>query len=127
MFNSVIVGYPKKCPNRNCRAEFYQDSHKGFLPKTEIETFVVMRCPVCRDTFTIIQMLNMVYDYKASLPTRVLPPNKISIFNNEDGEIFRTELYADDNPLWNLYDGYYPGSTNNPHNPNYSSEDDNDV
>jgi hypothetical protein len=114
MFNSVVVGAPRKCPNRSCRAEFFQDSHKGFLPKSELEAYAVMRCPVCRDQFMVIQMLNMVYDYKASLPTRVLPKNEITIFSNEDGDHFRTELYADDNPLWHLYDGYFPGSTNNP-------------
>lgn len=124
MFNSVIVGFPKKCPNRNCRAEFFQDSHKGFLPKTEIEVYAVMRCPVCRDTFAIVQMLNMVYDYKASLPTRTLPKNKITVFNNEDNETFRSELYSDDNPLWNLYDGYYPGSTETPDNNGRETDDD---
>ena len=114
MFRSVIFGEPRKCPNRNCKAIFYKDSHKGWLPKSEIEIFAIMRCPVCKDTFMIAQMLNQVHSYKENLPERDLPKNKIEIFSIQDQETFRKELFSEDNPLWNLYDGYYPGSTDNP-------------
>ena len=114
MFKSVVFGQPNKCPNRNCRAVFYKDCHKGWLPKTELEVYAVMRCFSCRDTFLVAQMINMVHDYKEDLPEREIQKNVIKIFTNEDQETFRKELFADDNPLWILYDGYYPGATENP-------------
>jgi hypothetical protein len=114
MYKTNFSGAPKKCPNRTCRAIFYRDSHKGFLPKNELEIFAVMRCHSCRDTFLVSQMLHMVHEYKMSLPEREVVKNKIEIFTKEDEEIFRRELYSDDNPLFNLYDGFYPGSTDNP-------------
>ena len=114
MFKSVIFGAPKNCPNRNCRAKFYRDSHKGYLPKSELEVYTIMRCPVCRDTFMVTQMLHMVHDYKLDLPERTLPKNKVEIFTTDDQEEFRRQLYEDDNPLNNLYNGYVPGSTDTP-------------
>jgi hypothetical protein len=56
----------------------------------------------------------MVHEYKETLPERDFVQNKIAIFTNEDQETFRKELFADDNPLWNLYDGYVPGATEPP-------------
>ena len=114
MFRSAIYGQPTKCPNRNCRAVFYKDCHKGWLPKSELEVYSVLRCTVCRDTFMVSQMINMVHEYKETLPEREVKINKISIFTNEDQEHFRKELFADDNPLWNLHDGYYHGAANPP-------------
>jgi len=113
MFKSVIFGAPMKCPNRTCRADFWQDCHLGWLPKSELEVYAIMKCTICRDRFMVAQMVNMVHDYKASLPMRDLPKNQITIFNTKDQEAFRKELYQDDNPLFNLYDGYYPGATDN--------------
>jgi hypothetical protein len=110
MFRSAFFGAPQKCPNRNCRAQFYKDSHKGWLPKSQLEVYAVMRCPVCRDTFCVSQMINMVHEYKESLPARDLPKNKITIFDTNDQGKFRQELFAEDNPLMSLYDGYYPGA-----------------
>jgi hypothetical protein len=114
MYKSIFFGMPQKCPNRNCRSIFYRDSHKGFLPKNEIEIYAVMRCPSCKDTFLISQMLHMVHEYKMTLPERTVEKNSITIFTSEDEMVFRKELFSDDNPLWSLYDGYYPGSTDNP-------------
>ena len=114
MFKSSVLGAPTKCPNRNCRSLFYKDSHKGWLPKSELEVYAVMRCPSCRDTFMVVQMINMVHDYKDSLPERVLPKNSAIVFTNKDQESFRTELFSDDNPLTLLYDGYYPGASDPP-------------
>lgn len=114
MYRHTIFGKIMKCPNRNCRSLFYNDSHKGWLPKSELEVFAIMRCPACRDTFKIAQMINQVHDYKASLPVREIIDNKITIFCENDQEIFRKELFSDDNPLNSLYDGWYPGATDEP-------------
>ena len=114
MFKSSVVGAPQKCPNRHCRSIFYKDSHKGWLPKSELEVYAVMRCASCRDTFMVIQMINMVHEYKENLPERKVEKNKITIFSNEDQESFRTELFSDDNPLSLLYDGYFPGASEPP-------------
>lgn len=114
MFRSNVYGLPLKCPNRNCRAEFFRDSHKGWLPKSELEVYTVMRCPACRDTFMISQMIHMVHEYKESLPERKLTKNKVEIFTPKDQESFRTELFSDDNPLTQLFDGYYPGAAEPP-------------
>ena len=59
-------------------------------------------------------MLHMVHEYKMGLPERKLQKNEVKIFTSEDEVVFRKELFADDNPLHTLYDGYYPGSTDNP-------------
>jgi len=48
------------------------------------------------------------------LPERTVEKNSIKLFTSDDKVVFRKELFADDNPLWTLYDGYYPGSTDNP-------------
>ncbi len=125
MYRSIIYGDVKKCPNRNCRATFYRDSHKGWLPKSELEVYAVMRCPVCRDTFCVVQMIGMVHDYKESLPERALPRQQITVFSHEDQAAFRHELYAIDNPLFGLYDGYYPGAADVPDdNDDYDEEED---
>jgi hypothetical protein len=110
MFKSTVFGQPSKCPNRNCRTVFYSDSHLGWLPKSELEIYAVMRCTGCRDTFLVAQMLHQVHEYKELLPKRKRVPNKITIFSEEDKETFRKELYSSENPLWILYDGQYPGA-----------------
>lgn len=112
MFKSTVFGQPSRCPNRNCRTVFYLDSHLGWLPKSELEIFAVMRCSGCRDTFLVSQMLHQVHEYKEMLPKRKRVPNQITIFTESDQENFRKELYSSENPLWILYDGQYPGSAN---------------
>lgn len=110
MYKTVYSGEIKRCPNRTCRAEWFQDCHKGWLPgPTPIEVYAVMRCSCCRDTFMIMQMLNIVHDYKKSLPVREVSKPKITIFSDEDQNIFRQELFRDDNPLYSLYDNHFPG------------------
>ena len=116
MFKSVVFGAPTKCPNRTCRAEFFKDCHLGWLPKSELEVFAIMKCSSCRDRFMVAQMINMVHDYKENLPVRETPQNKITIFTEKDREVFRQELFSDDNPLFNLFDGYYPGAADLPEN-----------
>jgi hypothetical protein len=114
MFRSAVYGQPTRCVNRNCRAIFYRDCHKGWLPKSELEVYTIMKCHVCRDVFMVSQMINMVHEYKETLPEREPTPNEITIFGDLDKEAFRKELYSDDNPLFNLFDGYFPGATDNP-------------
>jgi hypothetical protein len=46
----------------------------------------------------------MAYEYLESLPERETKLNEITIFTDDDQNTFRKELYADDNPLWILYD-----------------------
>ena len=114
MYKSQSYGCITKCPNRNCRAVFFKDSFKGYLPKDCLSVYAVLRCPVCRDCFLRAQMINMIHDYVESLPVREIIPNRITIFTNEDQETFRQELFSDDNPLWNLYDGFIPGASTLP-------------
>jgi hypothetical protein len=114
MYRSAIYGMPTRCVNRNCRASFYRDCHKGWLPKSELEVYAIMKCHVCRDVFMVAQMINMVHEYKENLPEREEKPNEIKIFTDLDQIEFRKELYSDENPLFNLYDGYYPGATDTP-------------
>lgn len=111
MFKSVTYGSPSKCPNRTCKAVFFKDCHLGWLPKSELEVYTVMKCKTCRDVFAIVQMIHMVHDYKKELPERQIEKNKIVLFTENDQTAFRQELYSDGNPLWNLYDGYVPGAS----------------
>jgi hypothetical protein len=53
-------------------------------------------------------MINMIHEYVESLPEREETHNSITIFSLKDQESFRKELFEDDNPLWNLYDGFVP-------------------
>ena len=57
MFHQTIVGKPKCCLNRNCRSPFYKESHLGWLPKSEVEVYTIMRCPKCKDTFAVVQLI----------------------------------------------------------------------
>jgi hypothetical protein len=68
MYHQTIVGKPKNCLNRNCKQPFFKESHLGWLPKSEIEVFTIMRCSKCKDTFAVVQLLSMAHDYKAALP-----------------------------------------------------------
>ena len=108
MYRNVSFGNIKKCPNVNCRAIFYKDCFKGYLPHSPLSIYAIIRCPSCRYTFQISQMIGMIHDYIESLPERKEIPNSITIFSSEDQDSFRKELFEDDNPLWNLYDGFTP-------------------
>lgn len=123
MYRSAVFGAPNKCPNRTCRSVFYKDCHKGWLPKSELEIYAVMRCPACRDTFCVTQMINMVHEYKQNLPIREISHPKINIFDTKDQGYFREELFSSDNPLMNLYDGYFPGASDPPDDDDYDQED----
>lgn len=65
-----MFGTPKKCLNRICGQAFYKENNKGYLPKTESEVYVVMKCSKCGDTFAIPQNIAMVSDYIKKLPNK---------------------------------------------------------
>lgn len=46
------------------------------MPKSEVEVYAIMRCPKCKDTFAVVQLISMAEDYKAALPKdqNQLPP-----------------------------------------------------
>jgi len=111
MFNQVIFGMPKRCANRNCRHPFYQESHLGWLPKNEVEAFAIMRCPKCKDTFKVTQMLSMVHGYKENLPRDPRIVKLESPITTKEIEKMRKKLETG-NPLKTLYPGYKPGASN---------------
>jgi len=43
MFHQTIVGKPKCCLNRNCKSQFFKTSHLGWLPKSEVEVYAIMK------------------------------------------------------------------------------------
>jgi hypothetical protein len=63
-----ISGVPKKCLNRNCDGIFTKKSHLGYMMQSEIEVYVVMRCPSCLDTFIVSQPMAMAHEYYEKLP-----------------------------------------------------------
>lgn len=112
MYRQSIYGMPTKCLNRSCKHVFYKNSHLGWTPKSETEVYVVMRCPKCKDTFLISQMINMVYEYLGNLPED--PSKKIitklgPITANEIGKI--KEYLHDPGILQSLNDGSKPGAS----------------
>ena len=81
MFHQTIVGKPKHCLNRNCKHPFFKESHLGWLPKSEVEVYTIMRCLACKDTFAVIQLISMAHEYKEKLPldpTQIPPTSPIS-------------------------------------------------
>ena len=68
MFHQTIIGKPKCCLNRNCKTQFTKSSHLGWLPKSEVEVYAIMRCLKCKDTFAIIQLMSMAHEYRDNLP-----------------------------------------------------------
>ena len=111
MRTQTIVGKPKSCLNRNCRAPFYKESHLGWLPKSEVEAYTIMRCPKCKDTFAVIQLMSMVYEYKSSLPKD--PNNEFVPSSITSSEInnFRKKLDDETDALKKIFEGLYPGGS----------------
>ena len=107
MFSQTIFGNTPNCPNRTCGHPFYKESHCGFLPKSEREIYAIMRCPSCRDTFAIGQMMSTAFEYKKRLPN---DPNLAKQRLNSRitiGEIreFQEKMESDVNPLKSLMSG----------------------
>ena len=110
MFHQTIVGKPKHCLNRNCKTPFTKHSHLGWLPKSEVEVYAIMRCPKCKDTFAVVQLISMAEDYKSALPKdQNQLPSTSPISKNEVLNI-RKKLESKDS-LKTLMEGMKPGGT----------------
>ena len=110
MFHQTIVGKPKCCLNRNCKAQFTKASHLGWLPKSEVEVHAIMRCPKCKDTFAVTQLMSMAHDYRSNLPkdeSKLSPNGPITKKETLD---FKRKLDNKDS-LKELMEGYVPGGT----------------
>ncbi len=115
MFKQTIVGNPLQCINRNCKANFYRESHLGYYPKNEVEVYAVVKCPKCMDTFAIVQPVSMVHEYKNKLPR---DPKKVAkrnpITQKEIDNLSKKMADKSFNPLSTLYDGLIPGASDLP-------------
>lgn len=110
MFHQTIVGKPKHCLNRNCKHPFFKESHLGWLPKSEVEVYTIMRCPACKDTFAVIQLISMAHEYKSKLPldpSQVPPTTAIS---KKEISAMRKKL-QDKDSLKSLLEGYKPNGS----------------
>lgn len=115
MYRQSIFGIPRKCLNRACRQEFYKQSHLGWLPKSETEVFSVMRCPKCKDTFLISQIISSVYEYKDNLPNDPLDHIKLDRSPISQSELDKVKQALESTDvLKSLYEGYKPGAANPP-------------
>lgn len=110
MYHQTIVGKPKHCLNRTCKQPFVKESHLGWLPKSEVEVFAIMRCAKCKDTFAVVQLISMAEEYKTALPkdlSQISPSGPIS---KKEVVSFRKKLDSKDS-LKSLYDGYKPNGS----------------
>jgi hypothetical protein len=110
MHHQTIVGRPKKCLNRNCRHPFFKESHLGWLPKSEVEIYSVMRCLKCKDTFAVVQLISMAHDY------RTLLPKDTTQFQGKEPitkhELMSVQKKLEENDvLQSLLEGYKPGGS----------------
>lgn len=109
MYTNNVFGTPKTCPNRTCRATLYKESHLGWMPKSAIEAYVIIKCHKCHDTFGIVQMYSDVHDYFEALPNNpkfIKPTNPIS----EKEHRYISKKLNEGNPLKGLMDGWVPGA-----------------
>jgi hypothetical protein len=80
------------------------------MPKSEVEVYAIMRCPKCKDTFAVVQLISMAEGYRSALPkdqTQIPPTAPIT--KNEVLNI-RKKLDGKDS-LKTLLEGYKPGGT----------------
>jgi hypothetical protein len=69
-----------------------------------------MRCPKCKDTFAVVQLMSMAHDYRADLPkdeSKLSPSGPITKKETLD---FKRKLDNKDS-LKELMEGYVPGGT----------------
>jgi len=116
MFHQTIVGKPKHCLNRNCKTPFTKNSHLGWLPKSEVEVYAIMRCPNCKDTFAVVQLISMAHEYRNDLPADQTKISKTGPITKSETLSFRKKLENKD-ALKELYEGYKPGGTVLPEDP----------
>jgi len=110
MFHQTVVGKPKNCLNRNCKNQFSKDSHLGWLPKSEVEVYAIMRCLKCKDTFAVVQLNSMAHDYRNNLPFNSSNQISTSPITKKETISFRKKL-EDKDVLKELLEGYVPGGT----------------
>jgi hypothetical protein len=109
MKQHTITGSPKRCLNRNCKEPFTKESHLGYLMRSELEVYAVMRCTKCKDTFTICQQIGNAYEYYELLPKDV----KISVIQSklitkEEIRKVRKHLESDVKPFEELLKIMHP-------------------
>lgn len=99
----IIVGKPNKCCNRTCKAKFFKDSFRGYMPKTPTEVYTIMQCPACKDQFAILQFVSMAKDYISELPQRP-KTNKLNVKEITIDEVasIKKTLDGDENILTSL-------------------------
>lgn len=85
MYNQTLHGLHKYCGNRQCKHPFTKESFQGYLPKTVVEVYVVMRCSKCNDVFAITMPTAYAKSYHSSLPKRS---------KSENGPITMQELMS---------------------------------
>ena len=111
MFHQTIVGKPKHCLNRNCKTPFTKHSHLGWLPKSEVEVYAIMRCPKCKDTFAVVQSVSIVHEYKDKLPKDPKKLAKRTPITQKELDVLSKKLNDEEfNPLSTLYEGRVLGS-----------------
>lgn len=109
MYTNNIFGTPKKCPNRVCRATLYKESHLGWMPKSAVEAYVIIKCPKCKDTFAISQMYSDVHDYYEALPKNPKFMRPTSLISDKEQRLINRKL-NEGNQLKNLMEGWVPGA-----------------
>lgn len=110
MHHQTIVGKPKNCLNRTCKHPFFRESHLGWLPKSEVEVYAVMRCLKCKDTFAVVQLISMAHDYKSSLHRDPSMINSEKPISKNEIKNMQKKLEESD-ILHSLMEGYKPGGT----------------
>ena len=110
MFHQTIVGKPKNCLNRNCKHPFFKESHLGWLPKSEVEVYTIMRCPACKDTFAVIQLISMAHEYKQKLPADPSQVPSTTAISKKEISNMRKKL-QDKDALKSLLEGYKPNGS----------------
>ena len=110
MHHQTIVGRPRKCLNRNCRHPFFKESHLGWLPKSEVEIYSVMRCLKCKDTFAVVQLISMAHDFRNSLPKDPAQLQAKEPITKHELMSVQKRL-EDTDVLQSLMEGYKPGGS----------------
>lgn len=110
MYHQTIVGKPKRCLNRLCKTLFTKECHLGWMPKSEIEVFTIMRCCNCKDTFAIVQLYSMAEEYKSNLPLNAKSSISHEPISKKEISLVRKKLESKDN-LKSLFEGYKPNGS----------------
>jgi hypothetical protein len=80
------------------------------LPKSEVEVYAIMRCPKCKDTFAVVQLISMAHEYRNDLPSDQTKISKGGPITKSETLSFRKKLENKD-ALKELFEGYKPGGS----------------